>query len=56
MKDNNSNKKQLKDKIMTFLNKCNKDKNISNETYLKILGHVIDIWYLIDKEYLKQGE
>lgn len=52
MKDNISNKKQLKDKMMTFLNQCIGDENISNETYLRILGHVIDILHLIDKEYL----
>lgn len=56
MKDNISNKKQLKDKIMTFQNQCIGDKNISNETYLRILGYVIEILYLIDKEYLEEGE
>lgn len=54
MKDNNLNKKQLKDKMMLFLKQCIGDKNISNKTYLKILGYVVDILHLIDKEYLEK--
>lgn len=56
MEDNICNEKQLKNKLMIFLKACIGDKNISNKTYLTILGHVVDILYLIDKEYLDKGE
>lgn len=56
MKDNISNKDKLKDKLMIFLKECMVDDNISVKTYTTILGHVVEIFNLINKEYLKQGE
>ena len=56
MKDNISNKNKLKDKLMIFLKECMVDDNISVKTYTKISGHVVEIFDLINNEYLEQGE
>lgn len=56
MKDNILNKEKLKNNLMDFLKECMVDDNISIKTYTIILGHVVEILNLIDKEYLEKGE
>lgn len=49
-------KKLIKDNLLDTLNLCADDNNISVKTYNKILGNILDILGIIDKEYLEKGE
>lgn len=49
-------KNLIKDNLLAILNLCSGDNNISIKTYYKILGNILDVLSIIDKEYLEKGE
>lgn len=51
-----SRKQIIKDNLIAVLGLCSGDKNISTKTYYKILGKILEISNIIDKEYLEKGE
>lgn len=51
------NRKQLiKNALNATIAMCSGDNNISIKTYYKILGNILDVLSIIDKEYLEKGE
>lgn len=49
-------KNLIKDNLLAILKLCSSDNNISIKTYYKILGNILDVLSIIDKEYLEKGE
>ena len=51
-----SRKNLIKQSLFATLGLCIGDRNMSTKTYYKILGKILEISNIIDKEYLEKGE